>query len=89
MALDPRFEFQFDLGAPTATNLNLAAGAPLLSVGATHLPYVASGIRAGLRYNSGAVHSWVDVYIACLEVHKVDAALQGTLCSRTRSLSNL
>jgi hypothetical protein len=37
MALDPRFEFQYDLGAPTAANLNLAVGAPLLSVGPTHL----------------------------------------------------
>ena len=43
MALDPRFEFQFDLGAPTAANLTLAAGAPQLSVGPLHFLYVASG----------------------------------------------
>ena len=27
--------------------------------------------------------SWTDIHIACLKVHKVDAALQGTLCCRS------
>ena len=85
MALDPRFEFQFDLGAPTAANLTLAAGNPQLSVGPLHFLQVASGnslpasaITAG-RYTV----PWIDVHIACLKAHKVDAALQGTLCSRS------
>ena len=88
-ALDPRYEFQFDLGAPTAANLNLAAGSPLLSVGATHLLYVASGNSLPVSATTPGRYtvSRVDVHIACLKVHKVDAALQGTLCSR--SLFNL
>ena len=42
-ALDPRFEFRFEPGAPTAGNLNTAAGFPNLVVGATHFLSVASG----------------------------------------------
>ena len=46
-ALDPWFEFQFELGAPTAANLTLSAGQPQLTVqltvGAVHVLYLASG----------------------------------------------
>ena len=85
MALDPRFEFQFDLGAPTAANLTLAAGAPQLSVGPLHFLYVASGnsMPASATTAGRYIVPWIDVHIACLKVHKVDAALQGTLCSRS------
>ena len=42
-ALDPRFEFQFELGAPTAANLNTAGGFANLTLSANHWLYIVSG----------------------------------------------
>ena len=82
-ALDPKYEFTFAAGAPTAGNLNAAAGAPQLTVAAVHFLHVASG--GTLPPAAGApnrfVVSWAEVDIAMLKVHGLDPAVHGTPCA--------
>ena len=42
-APNPKFNFNFESGAPSAANLNAASGNPLLVVDPTHWLYVVSG----------------------------------------------
>ena len=82
-ALDPKYEFTFAGGAPTVGALNAAAGAPLLTVAASHYLYVASG--GSLPPAPGApgrfVIPWADVDVAVLKVHNLNAAVHGTQCA--------
>ena len=95
VALDPRFEFTFEAGAPTAANLNAAGGNPFCTVGAAHFLHVASG---GTLLPSPVAQGrfrvpWADVWVALLKVCTLDPAIQGTLinsriCS-TRAMHDL
>ena len=79
-ALDPKYEFTFSLGAPTAGNLNAAAGTPILTVAAVHYLQVASGNTlppAPGGANRFAV-PWPQVDVAMLKVHTLNAAVHGT-----------
>ena len=82
-ALDPKYEFVFSLGAPTAGNMNAAAGAPILTVDAVHYLQVASGNT--LPPAPGAANRfavpWPLVDIAMLKVHTLNAAVHWTQCS--------
>ena len=82
-ALDPKYEFQFSLGAPTAGNLNAAAGAPNLTVAAVHYLHVSSG--NSLPPAPGApgrfTVPWPEVDVAMLKAHTLNAAVHGTQCA--------
>ena len=82
-ALDPRFEFAFGLGAPTAASFNAANGTPLLTVAPTHFLYVASsGDMPAATVPNRFEIPWTNVWIAVLKVCNVSAALGNTHCSR-------
>ena len=81
-AHDPKYEFLFAPGAPTAGNFNAAAGNPMCTVDATHYLNVASGGR--LLAAPGAATRfqvpWTTVYVAMLKVHTLSTDLHGTPC---------
>ena len=88
-ALDPRFEFQFELGAPTAANLNTAGGFANLTLSANHWLYVVSGGNVpGSAVAAGRFSvSWPAMHIAMLKVNALDPAILGT--HATSRISNL
>ena len=79
-AHDPKYEFLFAPGAPSAGNFNAAAGNPMCTVDATHYLNVASG--GTLLAAPGAPNrfqvAWTKVYVAMLKVHTLSTALHGT-----------
>ena len=79
-ALDPKYEFHFASGAPTAGNFNAAAGSPMCTVDASHFLHVASG--AALPAAPGAPNrftiSWTVMHVAMLKVHSLSNSLHGT-----------
>ena len=81
-AHDPKYEFLFASGAPSAGNFNAAAESPVCTVDAAHYLNVASGGR--LLAAPGAATRfqvpWTTVYVAMLKVHKLSTALHGTPC---------
>ena len=88
-ALDPRFEFQFELGAPTAANLNTAGGFSNLTLSANHWLYVVAGGNVpGSAVAAGRFSvSWPAMHIAMLKVNALDPAILGT--HATSRISNL
>ena len=91
-APDPRFEFQFELGAPTAGNFNAAAGAPVVTLDASHWLCVVSGgtIPASTVVPGRFAVPWSSMHLAMLKVSQIDPAMFGTLAtSRITSLRTL
>eukprot|EP00966_Prymnesium_polylepis_P201492 4668508-Prymnesium_polylepis.1 len=72
-AHDPKYEFLFAPGAPSAGNFNAAAGSPVCTVDATRYLNVASG--GTLLAAPGAATRfqvpWATVYVAMLKVHTI------------------
>ena len=82
-AMDPRFEFQFGVGPPTAANFNTAAGFPLVTLDPSHWIHVVSGgtTPASARVAGRFEVAWTSLHVAMLKVHSLDAALFGTLAT--------